>query len=132
MKTIVFEIIGLWAVLSVLAIGTYPILGLISFALSLLVGAILVKKGKMLQPEELNDRFEPTKENLDYSKIRSVIAPNGCRSYFTPGKEYILIGSCHLDGSFSIISDTNILDYCLFWGDAHLNGDNWIIGRVEK
>lgn len=60
-----------------------------------------------------------------------VIAPSGCASYLTAGKEYEVFGinnSCE----FYVISDTGQGVVVLLKGSAHLNGGDWIIKQETK
>lgn len=57
-----------------------------------------------------------------------VIAPVGCKSYLTAGKEY-KITDIDRNGpvSFNIVDDLGSETFCLLEGCAHLYGKDWII-----
>ena len=63
--------------------------------------------------------------------FKTVIAPKGCASYLTEGKEYraynVEKSENDLYVCFNIISDHNIKLFCVNNECAHLNGGNWII-----
>lgn len=66
-----------------------------------------------------------------------VIAPEGCQSYLTPGKKYIVIGdisysSRNLGFFFHCASDINGNCYTTSKGVAHLNGNDWIIPEIGQ
>jgi hypothetical protein len=54
-----------------------------------------------------------------------VIAPEGCESYLTPGKEYVVIRN-YEDIMFSIESDIGVRAYCMRRGCPHLNDGDWL------
>ena len=59
-----------------------------------------------------------------------VIAPSGCESYLTEGKEYDVfdvIPSKTNKYCFSIFDDEGVDSFCCLINSAHLNGGNWII-----
>ena len=65
-----------------------------------------------------------------------VIAPKGCESYLTEGKEYevfnvemLLNPSCEF--KFEFIADNGGHEYSVLKGTSHLNGKDWII-KEEK
>jgi hypothetical protein len=66
-----------------------------------------------------------------------VIAPKGCNSYLTKGKEYEVIRSydnpSKINGYSFFITDNNKLDiYCLEKVCGHINELNWIVKEREK
>ncbi len=54
-----------------------------------------------------------------------VIAPNGCESYLTAGKEYLVIEATK--EIIEIFDDEGDVLYLCLKGSAHLNGGNWIV-----
>jgi hypothetical protein len=65
-----------------------------------------------------------------------VIAPSGCESYLTEGKEYEVFNveilsnpSCEF--KFEFIADNGGQEYSVLKGSSHLNGKDWII-KEEK
>lgn len=66
-----------------------------------------------------------------------VIAPEGCQSYLTPGKKYIVIGdisyiSRNLGFFFHCASEINVNCHTTSKGAAHLNGKDWIIPEIGQ
>ena len=61
-----------------------------------------------------------------------VIAPEGCREWLTPNKEYKTIKIDKDEISFQIISDDGSVLYCLFKSCGHLKGGDWIIKEQPK
>ena len=66
-----------------------------------------------------------------------VIAPSGCESYLTEGKEYevfnvemLLNPSCEF--KFEFIADNGGHEYSVLKGTSHLNGKDWIIKEETK
>lgn len=55
----------------------------------------------------------------------AVIAPGGCASYLTPGKEYL--GVVFSAGAFEIHDDDGAELFCLFEGCAHAGGHDWLV-----
>ena len=52
------------------------------------------------------------------------IAPEGCKTWFTPNKEY-QIEIVYQSGSFQVIADNKRLSFCLQTNCNHLNGQDW-------
>jgi hypothetical protein len=64
-----------------------------------------------------------------------VIAPKGCASYLTAGKEYEVfnVEESHFYGCyFNIVNDLGNVDFCVEKTCAHLNGKGWIIPTKEQ
>jgi hypothetical protein len=65
-----------------------------------------------------------------------VIAPKGCNSYLTEGKEYEVLnintGSEYYGIMFSTISDTGYEIFCFERKCGHLNHQDWIIPTNEE
>jgi hypothetical protein len=77
--------------------------------------------------------------NLNKMELKNgmkVIAPEGCETWLTAGKEYQVfdveesdtIRKCY----FGIIADNTIKCNCFLINCAHLNGKDWIIKQEEK
>ena len=61
-----------------------------------------------------------------------VIAPKGCVSYLTAGKEYEVFDVEECKGfkySFRIIDDDGDKLFCLLNNCCHLSGKNWIVNK---
>jgi len=61
-----------------------------------------------------------------------VIAPEGCREWLTPNKEYEIIKIDTDKLGFSIIADEGSFIYCSFKSCGHLKGGDWIIKQEPK
>jgi hypothetical protein len=67
---------------------------------------------------------------MEIKKGMFVIAPEGCETYLTAGKNYEVLGFDSF-GCFGIMADNNFTIYSRLKNSAHLNGKDWIIDQSQ-
>ena len=60
-----------------------------------------------------------------------VIAPEGCETYLTAGKEYQIIYEPRKNTYFEIKDDTGFILYCMMPFDGHSRCNNWTIKQEQ-